>query len=164
MSKSDEISLREYFEAILIEQQKAIEQANAEREKAASILRQSLIEKVQVGDAALDRHIQEQIQQIRNLIDAQSKLVAQAHDSSQLAIAKAEQATERRLALLNEFRSQLADEADRYASQASLDEAEKSNNRRLTRLDVQVSRLYGGIIAIGALGIANLVKIWIGHS
>ncbi len=146
------VSLRDHFEAIIREQQKAIEQANIEREKAASILRSSLIEKVQTGDAALDRHIKEQVAQITSMIEGQGRLVSQAHTSSQLAIAKAEEATEKRLGLLNEFRAQQADESKKYALRETVDS-----------LTAQVSKIWGGLIVVAMLGVANLVKLFFAH-
>lgn len=150
------VSLKEYFEAISREQYKAIEAATAEREKAASILRDGLLRQITQGDEALERHIREQVAQIRSIIDSQTALINQAHDSSQRAIAKAEEATEKRLALLNEFRAQQGDEAKKYALREIVDE-------RLGKVENLIAKLFGGIIVIGVIGVANLVKLWFMH-
>ena len=68
------------------------------------------------------------------------------------AVNKAEAGLERRLDLLNEFRAQAADEAKKYALRDTVE-----------TLSTQISRLYGGILVVGAIGVANLVKLWFAH-
>jgi hypothetical protein len=80
----------------------------------------------------------------------QDKRIQQALDSSNLAIVKAEEAVQRRLDLLNEFRGQAADESKKYALKNTVE-----------RLDTQVARLYGGLAVVAIIGIANLVKLWL---
>lgn len=158
------VSLKDHFEAILREQQRAVEQATAEREKAAAVLRESLLSRVTQGDESLERHIKEQIAQIRNIINGQQELVDQAFDSSQQAIVKAEQATEKRLDLLNEFRAQAADEQKRFLPIDVYTEKHTALQEKVGIVEKSMSRLYGGIIVVGAIGVANLVKIWfMGH-
>lgn len=165
------VSLKDHFEAVMREQQRAIEQATTEREKAASILRQGLEKQVQSGDEALRGHINEQINQIKIVIDGQTRLVRQAHDASQQAIVKAEQATEKRLDLLNEFRAQASDEQKRFlpvnvynekhlALQDKVASIEKNFLERVLVMEKSLSRLYGGILVVGGIGIINLVKLW----
>lgn len=158
------VSLKDHFEAILKEQNRAIEQATAEREKAASILREGLLHQIKSGDEALGRHIAEQVTQLRAMIQAQREVVTQAHTSSERAITKAEEATEKRLDLLNEFRAQAADEQKRFLPVNVYNEKHIALQDKVSVVETSLSRLYGGLIVVGAIGIANLVKLWfIGH-
>jgi hypothetical protein len=82
----------------------------------------------------------------------QDRRIEQALSASNLAITKAEAAQERRLNLLNEFREQAADESKKYALKTTVD-----------RLDNQISKLYGGLVVVAIIGVANLVKLWLMH-
>ena len=147
------VTLKEYIEAVMRENQRAIEQASAEREKAAAILRASLVQQLESGDKGLERHIEGQVKQIRELIIAQEEVVNQAQKFSQQAITKAEEAVERRLELLNEFRAQQADESKKYALRENVE-----------TLTSQVSKIWGGLIVVALVGVANLVKIFFVHT
>lgn len=73
-------------------------------------------------------------------------------EASKMAVQKAEDANERRLNLLNEFRAQSVDEGKKYALRETVN-----------ALEVHQARLYGGMVVIGAIGIANLVRLWAPH-
>ncbi len=86
------------------------------------------------------------------MLEAQDRRIDQALDAAREAVNKAETAQERRLDLLNEFRGQASDESKKYALKETMD-----------ALKTQVSMLYGGLVVVGIIGIANLVKLFFGH-
>lgn len=93
-------------------------------------------------------------------IEGQAALFHQTNQANQEAIQKAEISTERRLGLLNEFRAQAADEAKKYSTIDSVEEKFKAVSARIHIAEAQISRMYGGIIVVGIIGVANLVKLW----
>ena len=80
----------------------------------------------------------------RRLMDAQN--------NSKEAVKVANAAQERRLDLLNEFRGQASDESKKYALKDNVD-----------AIRTQVSMLYGGVVVVGIIGVANLVKLFFGN-
>jgi flagellar biosynthesis/type III secretory pathway protein FliH len=135
-----EIELREYFNAILSEKDRAVEMATAEREKAAGALREEqryametaeherekaaealrtgLDRAMQEGDDRLREHITNQVMQINAALISADKLeiaridavrtqLTDAMKAAAAAVTKAENATEKRLEGMNEFRAQL---------------------------------------------------------
>ena len=89
------------------------------------------------------------------LLDAQDRRIDQAITSSKEAVDKAEKAQERRLDLLNEFRAQSKDESARFAQRDVVEP-------RVDKLEAQVARLYGGLVVVAFVGVANLVKLFLG--
>ncbi len=79
------------------------------------------------------------------------------------ALLKAETALERRLDLLNEFRAQAAEESKKYILQPLYDTNHAALTLRVSKIEIAVSRLYGGVVVVGMIGIANLVKLWLAH-
>lgn len=124
--------VKEYFEALLAEQQKAIEVgererskaaealsldryralqvAEQERAKAADALATSLERSIQEGDDRLREHIANQVQQINAALEAARRETSILHAASKEAIAKAEISTDNRFAASNEVRAQMADQ------------------------------------------------------
>jgi vacuolar-type H+-ATPase subunit H len=86
------------------------------------------------------------------LREEQDRRIEQALAAARQAVEKAEKAQERRLDLLNEFRAQAADESKKYALRETMD-----------GISTQVSRLYGGLVVVGIVGVANLVKLFFSH-
>ena len=86
----------------------------------------------------------------KELLTALDKRVEQALLASRAAVDKANSANEKRLDLLNEFRGQAADEGQRYALRETVD-----------NLSSRLSYLYGGLVVVGVIGIANLVKLFL---
>ena len=80
----------------------------------------------------------------RRLVDAQN--------SAKEAIKVANTAQERRLDLLNEFRGQQKDESAKYALRETVDSIGK-----------QVSTIWGGLVVVALIGVANLVKLFFVH-
>ena len=103
----DEVSLREYLEMRLQEQDKRVEQARLSAEEAKKVLVIS---------------------------------------------------TEKRLDLLNEFRNQAADESRKYATREMLEAIAD----RVLELESSRNQLYGGLLIVGVIGVANLVKLFWG--
>ena len=68
------------------------------------------------------------------------------------AVDKAEQANEKRLGLLNEFRSQQADEARKYVPRETYDLAVGQYNSRFTVLEQAGAMLQGKAIAFAGFG------------
>ncbi len=126
-------TLKAYFEAILREQREATNVASVEREKAASIAREGLHEQFKAGDTALERHIAEQVQQIRQVIDLNERAVVAAFDASEKAIQKAEIANEKRFDSANGFRGQLSDQAASFATREVLDTSVKQIHALIER-------------------------------
>lgn len=107
-------TLKQYFEAILEEQRLAIRTADEEREKSAAIVRESLREQITAADLALAQHVNEQVQQIRQIIELNQLAVEAAFAASEKAISKAEAAAEKRFESVNEFRGQLSDQTKTF--------------------------------------------------
>ena len=68
------------------------------------------------------------------------------------AVGKAEEANERRLALLNEFRSQQADEARKYAQIVVVDQAMDALQHRISNNESAIATLQGRSIAFAGFG------------
>ena len=80
------------------------------------------------------------------------KRLRDADSSAKEAIRVASTAQEHRLNLLNEFRAQSSDESKKYALRETVES-----------LASQVSKIWGGLVVVAMIGVANLVKIFFGH-
>ena len=80
------------------------------------------------------------------------KRLDDADTNAKEAIKVANTAQEHRLNLLNEFRAQSSDEAKKYALRETVDS-----------LSSQVSKIWGGLIVVALIGVANLVKLFFAH-
>ena len=94
---------------------------------------------------SLERHFEVQL-------IALDRRLTEAQDNAREAIKVATLAQDRRLDLLNEFRAQQQDEARKYALRETVDS-----------LSNQVSRIWGGLVVVALVGIANLVKLFFTH-
>ena len=143
--------------------------ATEEREKAAQILREGLMHQIESGDRALEHHIQEQVRQIRTIIEMGSAQVQAAFDASEKAILKAETATERRFESVNEFRAQLATQTQsfmpREVAEARLAEIATKVEDVTNRINVTqgkaagVSASVGLLIAAAGVGLSVVVVL-----
>lgn len=97
---------------------------------------------------------------IESRILSLDKKVDQMDADHSKALIKAETALDKRLDLLNEFRAQSAEESKRYVTLNVYNEKHAALSDRVDAVERQMSRMYGGVIAVGAIGIANLVKLW----
>ncbi len=96
------------------------------------------------------------------LLSAQDRRIEQALTASKLAVDKAETSQERRLDLLNEFRAQAADESVKYALRENVEQLNLAGLRRITNLETQVARLYGGLAVVAFIGLAGISKAFFG--
>ena len=83
---------------------------------------------------------------------ALDRRLTEAQDNAREAIKVATLAQDRRLDLLNEFRGQQKDESAKYALRETVDSINK-----------QVSTIWGGLVVVGVVGVANLVKLFFSH-
>jgi hypothetical protein len=135
--------------------------AEQEREKAARALRAELERMIAEGDRNLRDHIANQIAQIRSALDSAEKLEVERMEAlkaeiaavrregnatslaAQKAIDKAEEAIQRRLDLLNEFRAQIADESQKYAQREVVEAEVKNLLGRINDLNEKVNKVVG---------------------
>jgi hypothetical protein len=101
--------------------------------------------KGEVACVSLKEHVQA-------LIDNMDRRLTEAQLNSKEAVKLATTAQDRRLDLLNEFRAQQGDEARKYALRETVDS-----------LNSQVSKIWGGLVVVALVGIANLVKLFFTH-
>jgi hypothetical protein len=85
-------------------------------------------------------------------IHALDRRLTEAQANAREAVKVATQSQDRRLDLLNEFRAQQQDESRKYALRETVD-----------GLSNQVSRIWGGLVVVALVGIANLVKLFFTH-
>jgi len=145
------ISVRGFFERVLKEREEATRVAETEREKAAQALRDSLTRDMSAGDARLQDHIDHQIEQVKQALQALTLLLTERDgrmddrfSSHREAIQKAEDALNKRLEAMNEFRDQLKDQTATFA-------VKESTDGRLAKLEGFQGRL------LGAFGLAMIV-------
>jgi DNA repair exonuclease SbcCD ATPase subunit len=91
------------------ETQRAVTEANQEREKAAQALAETTRQSITEGDDRLREHIENQVNQIEAALESARRETQFAHEASQKAIEKAEAATEKRFDQVNAFREELSD-------------------------------------------------------
>lgn len=149
------VDLREYVEALFardraareiadVEREKAAQALATEREKVAQALAVSFARQIEQGDQALREHIDQQIGQIQAALTSVEKLMAQRHESSERAIAKAESATERRFDSVNEFRSQLSDQSNTFLPREVADAQFAEIRKTLSVIAARLDRTEGG--------------------
>lgn len=91
----------------------------------------------------------------RRLIDARTADAARvqlALTAAKEAVDKAEQANEKRLVLLNEFRNQAAEESRKYVPRETYDLAISQYNARFTVIEQAGATLQGRAIAFAGFG------------
>ena len=130
-SSATDVSLLDYIMSLFRENQRALDMAGEEREKAASALRAGTDDRI----AALEKYLLAQLVAKANEFEA-------VHTADQTAITKSEEALTRRLDLLNEFRSQMADEAKKYAQREVVD-------AKFAAIDKQIDDVRKSIAGLG---------------
>ena len=88
----------------------------------------------------------------REILKQMDRRLTDADLNAKEAIKVANTAQEHRLNLLNEFRAQSSDESKKYALRETVDALSK-----------QVSTIWGGLVVVGLVGVANLVKLFFSH-
>lgn len=145
-------SQREYFEAILEEQRRGITVAEQEREKSARALAIELGRAIEEGDRNLREHIAQQIHQIREALLSADKLEVQRYEtldqklglitsSSAEAIAKAEEATEKRFEAVDNHVMQLAAEVAKALPREVAEATFAEYRRSLTEVSEKVGKI-----------------------
>jgi vacuolar-type H+-ATPase subunit H len=93
--------------------------------------------------------LQEHVESLINNLD---RRVTEAKQNSDEALKIATAAQDKRLDLLNEFQRKSQDDKRSYAARETVDS-----------LNSQVSRIWGGLVVVALVGIANLVKLFFTH-
>lgn len=111
------VDWKTYVDTIVSDERRAVSQANEEREKAAVVLKDALIETIRTGDENLRQHILHQIEGTRQQIESlnaifteRDKAIEVAHQAAKEATSKAENAVNQRLHDGNDYRSQLREQ------------------------------------------------------
>jgi hypothetical protein len=167
-------------EALRIVTAKRIEQADMERAKSADRLAETLGERigsvstethslekslnrrVDEGDAHLRQHIDQQVMQIQQALDAARREFDITHESSERAIQKAEAAADKRFDSINKFREQLDSQAKdfmpRELATAQFDEFRKQITELQRKESSKTGQSMGNERAIGLLiGVSTLL-------
>ena len=130
-----------YFEARFGEVHRALETADAEREKSAQALAGALKNQIEAGDNALLLHIDAQKEALESLRLYQQ----QENQASEKAITKAEIANEKRFEQVSAFREQLGNRNKDFLPREIFDQALLESRTReeaaARRLDVMSNRI-----------------------
>lgn len=165
--------------ALRTEQRQKMDVAEREREKSAQALALNLRQSILDGDERLREHIGNQVEQINAAlasVESRAQIRHEAHRTqmddrfgyTEVAVAKAEQATERRFHSVNAFREQLADQAQHFLPREVADtqfeelrkviaaitrrlDLEQGNTQGTTASMAQVMAVVGLLVAIGAI-------------
>jgi len=103
--------------------------------------------------AALDRHLTAEIAALRRETEAANKAAGDA-------VAVAANEAQERLAAHNGLIEQMRQQASLFATRESFDDFKESNDKRLKAIESWTARVTGGLVLVGFIGVANLVKIW----
>lgn len=154
------VSIREFFDAALAERDRATAAASVEREKAASALRESLAERIDAGDTALERHIGEQIRAIHAALNAQERFSQHVDDSAKElieshflagkeALRVAEQEREKAASALRNSLIENAQQGDRQLS-AALVAAKELADQRHEASELAVAKAFSASTELAA--------------
>lgn len=136
-------------EALREANQKALDEASAERAKSADRLSDQLREKIESGYENLRQHIRQNEQEL----GASRREMTIIHESSEKAISKAEGASEKRFASVNEFRAQLNDQAKEFMPREVADALIKELDKRINSLqqnqDTSTGKDLGNATTVG---------------
>ena len=105
--------------------------------------------------AALDRHLTSEIAALRRETHA-------ANAAAEAAVGVAAKEATERLSAHNGLIEQMRQQAALFATRESFDDFRETNDRRLKSIESWTARVTGGLIIVGFIGVANLVKIWTG--
>jgi len=103
--------------------------------------------------AALDRHLTHEIASLRRETQAANKAADEA-----VAVA-AREATDR-LVAHNGLIEQMRRQSETFATRESLDDFKETTDKRLSAIERFLYMLTGGMLLLGFIGAANLVKLW----
>ncbi len=118
--------VRSYFNGILVEKDRAVEMADSEREKAASVLRDALMRTISEGDERLREHISHQVQQIQSALESAGLLEQERIDAVRTTVealfAEKQKALDAALTAQKEAVSKAELATDRIAARAAGDQ------------------------------------------
>ncbi len=133
--------------------EKAINQAEVERSKAADRLAEQLKQRIESGDENLRLHITAQENQLREELVALERATTLVHAASEKAIDKAEVSTDKRFHAVNEFRAQLSEQSGTYmpreVADAQFSELRKQITQNTDRINVAAGEKGGSDKTIG---------------
>ncbi len=170
------VAQRSHVDAIFAEKERAGTVADAERSKAAEVLRRSLEATIQNVHEQLSMHITEQVKQIHAAM-ASAKELSAAQDTSvrdliqaQLVAAresaeKLERNNEKRFDGVNAFRASLTDQASTFVPrevyETSVSALQKQVNVLTSRMDTQTGSVAGtrALLAGAATAITVILSI-----
>lgn len=105
---------------------------------------------------AIDLRVNERITALDRVIleklDAITQMGTQRAESSERAIAKVEAATEKRFESVNEFRSQLKDQAGTFMARVEIEARFTANSDRISRLELRENFNAGRAAAFALIG------------
>lgn len=170
VSKVDIRLLREEIIAHSEAQKEALSLALASIDKATVIAQQTADRAVAKAEAAASQTLLESMiaairdnfgGQIQNLKDS----LTQAMNAAEKAVAKAENANEKRFEGVNEFRAQMADQAQRFMPRLEAEGLVRSTSEKVDALGSRLDKIEGrtagvassGAIAAGAIGVVGTV-------
>lgn len=103
--------------------------------------------------AALDRHLTAEIAALRRETQA-------ANAEAEKAVAVAAREATDRLVAHNGLIEQMRRQAELFATREALDDFKNTTDRRLSGIERFLYMLTGGMLLLGFIGAANLVKLW----
>jgi len=132
-----------------------------QRDRAVEVLAESLKQQVNVGDDNLRQHISNQVDQIKQALEAANKLmdarlgtldqqIKSVHreidietDATRTAVQKAETATEKRFESVNEFRAQMADQSALFISRREVEASVNAISEKVAAITDRINRSEG---------------------
>ena len=105
--------------------------------------------------AALDRHVTSEFGALKELLASQ-------REDDQKAIATALTASQELAAKHNDLIRQQEKKDATYATKDEVTALVRAQGRDIDRLSSWQARLGGGLLVLGFIGIANLIKLWTG--
>jgi len=165
---TDVVELRDYIEAMLAEQQRALVMAAAERDRAAEVLRDEQRRALQVAEAereksaaalraGTDRAIADNYERLREQLEAMRREISAAQASSKEAIVKAEAANEKRFEAMT---SRLAALESAQIAQSATGAATVRSQDRSQPWQVWVAGTFVTLVMVTA---ATLLGSLLGH-
>ena len=134
-------SERDFSNQLQAQNQRAEDQAERVRDKAAQVLKESLQDEVRMADGNLLQHIQHQKEQ-----------VAAAFAASEKAIQKAETAVDKRLDGMNEIRQTLVDQQITFVGRLVFEQFEKEARRMIEQSNTSIGEVGTRVTEIEARG------------
>jgi hypothetical protein len=101
----------------------------------------------------MDRHLVTEISALRKELET-------SNINSERAVKVASDEAKERLASHNGLIEQMREQAGHFVTREAFDDFKKAMDDRMRRTERFENMIAGGVAVIGAIGVANLVKIW----